>query len=71
MERCCRNASVVNLNVPGSQGIAIHCYIPPDMVPNNSPNINIDSIWVGCVNDTSQLSYHVSDLDGDLSLIHI
>ena len=71
VERCCRNASVVNLNVPGSQGIAIHCYIPPDMVPNNSPNINIDSIWVGCVNDTSQLSYHVSDLDGDSVVVSI
>ena len=58
VERCCRNTSVVNLNAPGNQGMAFHCYIPPDMVPNNSPNLQLDSIWVGCINDTSQLSYH-------------
>ena len=41
------------------------------MVPNNSPNLQLDSIWVGCVNDTSQLSYHVSDLDGDSVVVFI
>ena len=51
--------------------MAFHCYIPPDMVPNNSPNLQLDSIWVGCVNDTSQLSYHISDLDGDSVVVFI
>lgn len=70
-ERCCRNNSIVNLDSPGSQGMAIHCYIPPDMVPNNSPSIHVDSIWVGCVYDTSQLSYYINDLDGDSVVVSI
>ena len=69
--RCCRNNSIVNLNSPGSQGMAIHCYIPPDMLPNNSPSIHVDSIWVGCVNDTSQLPYYINDLDGDSIVVSV
>ena len=41
------------------------------MVPNNSPNIHVDSIWVGCVNDTSHLSYYINDLDGDSVVVAI
>ena len=70
-ERCCRNNSILNLNSPGSQGMAIHCYIPPDTLPNNSPSIHVDSIWVGCINDTSQLPYYIHDLDGDSIVVSI
>ena len=62
-ESCCRNNIITNLTNNGS--MCIHTYIPSDFIVNNSPSFSVDSLWVGCVYDTSNLTFSTFDSDGD------
>ena len=62
-ESCCRNNIITNLTTNGA--MCIHTYIPSDFIVNNSPTFSVDSLWVGCVYDTSNLTFSTFDSDGD------
>lgn len=63
-ERCCRNASIVNLDPSLSMGF--HAYIPPPLVPNSSPVFTDDPVPFLCAGDTTTILNTAYDPDGDL-----
>ncbi len=65
-DRCCRVGSIVNLNLPGSQGLAFHAYIPPTLVNNSSPVFSDVPVPFLCVNDTASILNTAFDPDGDV-----
>lgn len=65
-DRCCRVGSIVNLNLPGSQGLAFHAYIPPSLVNNSSPVFSDIPVPYLCVNDTASILNTAFDKDGDV-----
>ncbi len=63
-ERCCRNASIVNL-IP-SESMAFHAYISPPLLGNSSPVFTDDPIPFLCVGDTTTILNTAVDPDGDM-----
>ena len=41
------------------------------MVPTTSSIILVDSLWVGCINDSSPSPYYIHELDGDSVVVSI
>ncbi len=66
-QRCCRNAGISNLTMPGNQGITITMEITPDAqtVCNNSPTFNTFPPIAICVNNPVNFNHAATDVDGD------
>lgn len=70
-QRCCRNATIINLTNPGSTGSTYTAYIPPRVtfVQNNSPRYNeFPPIFI-CANVPLVFDHSAYDPDGD-SLVY-
>ncbi len=65
-DRCCRTGSVINLDIPGDQGLSFHAYIPSTLVNNSSPVFSDVPVPFLCVNDTASILNTAVDPDGDL-----
>ena len=64
-ERCCRNASIVNINNPGGNGATYYCTIPPTSVANNSAVFKNYPPQTVCLNTPLVYDNSASDADGD------
>jgi gliding motility-associated-like protein len=67
-QRCCRNASIVNLNNPGNIGATYYCIIPPNNTapqPNNSAKFTNFPPQIICVNEPLVYDHSATDVDGD------
>ena len=66
-QRCCRNASIVNLNNPGDVGSTYYLRIPEIALNscNSSPRFNQFPPVALCIGDTLALDQSAIDLDGD------
>lgn len=63
-QKCCRNATVLNIATPQINGTTITNDIPPQI--NNTPQfINNPPIFI-CVTDTFNYSFSCTDTDGDV-----
>ncbi|MCB0430644.1 MAG: PKD domain-containing protein [Flavobacteriales bacterium] len=70
-QRCCRNASINNINNPDQAGETFYTYIPNNasILTNSSPQfVNFPPIFV-CRNEPIQFPHLASDKDGD-SLVY-
>ncbi|MFT5600058.1 MAG: gliding motility-associated-like protein [Flavobacteriales bacterium] len=63
---CCRNAAVVNVNNPTNEGVGLHAYMPPPLLPNSSPQFTDLPVPFLCVGDTTSILNSAYDADGDL-----
>jgi len=70
-QRCCRNESITNLNVPGDVGSTITVAIKPEAqeVCNNSPVFEAFPPVIACINTPFEFSHTAIDEDGD-SLVY-
>jgi gliding motility-associated-like protein len=66
-QRCCHNASILNIASPFTNGTTITANIPPQ-INNSATFLNSPPIYI-CVNDTFNYSFASVDIDGD-SLIY-
>ena len=66
-QRCCHNASILNIVSPFTNGTTITANIPPQ-INNSAIFLNSPPIYI-CVNDTFNYSFASVDIDGD-SLIY-
>ncbi|MFN2428963.1 MAG: PKD domain-containing protein [Cryomorphaceae bacterium] len=66
-QRCCRNATILNLTDPGAQGLTILAEIPPGDVAecNSRPSFNNFPPPVLCAQENLVFDHSASDLDGD------
>ncbi|MCC7050944.1 MAG: hypothetical protein IT239_04105, partial [Bacteroidia bacterium] len=67
-QRCCRNATIVNIQNPGSVGSTIYAHIPGTNVvtDNSSPRYkNFPPIFI-CTNDPLHFDNSATDPDGDI-----
>ncbi len=64
-QRCCRNASILNVFDPGKQGLTLYCTIPPMAVHNNSATFNDYPPQVICLNQPAVFDHAATDADGD------
>ena len=64
-ERCCRNASIANINSPGNQGATYYCTIPPSGTPNNSAVFTNYPPQTICLNHSLFYDHSATDADGD------
>lgn len=66
-QRCCRNASVVNLIDPGSVGAHYSCIIPPayEVPCNNSAVFKNYPPQIICINNPLVYDHGATDRDGD------
>ncbi|MDQ3051158.1 MAG: gliding motility-associated C-terminal domain-containing protein [Bacteroidota bacterium] len=64
VERCCRNGNIMNLDNPGSAGMAFYGFIPSGVI-NSSPQITDISIPYLCTGDTVSVINNAFDPDGD------
>ena len=63
-QRCCHNASLINIVLPQMNGLTITNDIPPQI--NNTPQfINTPPIYI-CISDTFNYSFASTDSDGDI-----
>lgn len=63
-QRCCRNATVINLITPNLNGMTLTTDIPSQI--NNTPKfVNVPPIYI-CVSDTFLYSFSATDIDGDV-----
>lgn len=70
-QRCCRNASIVNILDPGLTGSTYEQIIPPASVApcNSSPAFNNFPPIVLCADDPLNFDHSATDIDGD-SLVY-
>ena len=70
-QRCCRNNTIVNLDLPGFQGASYIAHIPEFTIAacNNSPYFNNFPPIVICANDPLHFDHSATDPDGD-SLVY-
>lgn len=66
-QRCCRNASVINISLPQLNGMTVTTDIPPQ--PNTTPNFLTQPPIFLCLTDTFKYSFAATDVDGD-SLVY-
>lgn len=65
-ERCCRNGSITNLNLPGTQGAAYTATIPTtNPFQNSNPTFNQFPPLFICVNTPLVFDHSATDLNGD------
>lgn len=66
-QRCCRNNSIVNINLPGATGSTYMAFIPPPNIANcnSSPRFNNFPPIVLCVGDILNFDHSAIDPDGD------
>jgi gliding motility-associated-like protein len=64
-ERCCRNASILNVNSPGDEGSTYYCYIPPTNIHNNSAVFKNYPPQIICLNNPLYYDNSATDADGD------
>ncbi len=64
-ERCCRNASILNVNNPGDEGATYYCFIPPTNVHNNSAVFKYYPPQIICLNNPMYYDNSATDADGD------
>lgn len=66
-QRCCRNGTIVNINVPDDTGNTFVTYIPPPSVVewNSSPSFNNLPPVALCLNNPLEFDHSATDLDGD------
>ena len=66
-QRCCRNAGIVNIEIPDDTGSTYWQQIPPgeDAECNNSPVFNNYPPSVICVSDPINFDHSATDPDGD------
>jgi len=64
-QRCCRNASIVNLVDPGDKGATYFCTIPPTPIFNNSAYFNNYPPQVICKDNPLFYDHSATDPDGD------
>lgn len=69
-ERCCRNASVANLDDPISTGMAFYCEVPDPALHNSTPQFNTPPAPFLCEEQFFRLNFTASDADGD-SLVYV
>lgn len=62
-QRCCHNASVLNIVVPQMNGTTITTDIPPQ-INNSAQFLNFPPIFI-CLSDTFNYSFASTDSDGD------
>ncbi len=67
-QRCCRNGSILNLNLPGDQGSTYMCFIPPQNLAsgNSSPRYNQFPPLALCVGENLVFDHSATDPDGDV-----
>ena len=65
LQRCCRNAAIINLNNPGGQGLAYYTFIPPSVILNTSPVFLDLPVPYICAGDTNSIINTAYDADGD------
>lgn len=66
-QRCCRNASVLNISLPSMNGMTITTDIPPQS--NSTPNFLSQPPIFLCLTDTFNYSFAATDPNGD-SLVY-
>ena len=64
-QRCCRNASVVNVINPAGDGATYFCVIPASPMVNNSAVFNNYPPQIICLNNPLYYNHSASDADGD------
>jgi gliding motility-associated-like protein len=64
-ERCCRNASVVNIGNPTLTGLAFYAEMPDPALHNSSPVFVNDPIPFICENQPMNYSFAATDTNGD------
>ncbi len=64
-ERCCRNASILNVNNPGDEGATYYCSIPPTSIHNNSAVFKNYPPQIICLNNPLYYDNSATDADGD------
>lgn len=67
-QRCCRNATIVNIATPGIVGVTYYTIIPSftsGECPNNSPKFNEPPPQIICSNFPFSYDFSVTDIDGD------
>lgn len=64
-ERCCRNASIVNVIDPGNEGSTYYCNIPPSPGTNNSAVFKNYPPQIICLNNPLFYDNSAVDSDGD------
>ncbi|MDE3254425.1 MAG: gliding motility-associated C-terminal domain-containing protein [Bacteroidota bacterium] len=66
-QRCCRNATILNIDNPGTTGASYYCDIPPLLTTgaNNSAIFKVDPPQIICVNVPFVYDHAATDADGD------
>ncbi len=64
-QRCCRNASILNVLNPGDEGATYYCHIPPSNTPNNSAVFKNYPPQIICINNPLYYDNSATDADGD------
>ncbi|MEI8280363.1 MAG: PKD domain-containing protein [Bacteroidota bacterium] len=63
-QRCCRNASILNIINPSQQGVTYDCTIPADAY-NNSAVFKNYPPQIICINNPLVYDHSATDMDGD------
>jgi len=64
-QRCCRNASILNVFNPGDAGATYYCRIPPSATRNNSAVFKNYPPQIICINNPLYYDNSATDADGD------
>jgi gliding motility-associated-like protein len=64
-ERCCRNADINNITVPGDNGMVFYLEFPPVSTTNSSPEFVQPNGQYICVNRPFTMNMSATDADGD------
>jgi gliding motility-associated-like protein len=64
-QRCCRNASIINVIDAGSKGSTYFCTIPPTTTNNSSAIFRNYPPQIICLNDPLMYDHSATDADGD------
>lgn len=64
-ERCCRNATIVNIDNPVQTGLAFYVEMPDPALHNSSPVFTNDPLPFMCAGQPLNYSFAATDADGD------
>jgi gliding motility-associated-like protein len=64
-QRCCRNATIMNIKSPGDRGSTYFCKIPPMFAINNSASFKNYPPQIICINTPLYYDNSATDIDGD------
>lgn len=65
-ERCCRNATIINMQSPLQTGMAFYAEMPDPALHNSSPQFSHDPLPFVCENQPLNYSFSAVDSDGDM-----